>query len=111
MTPRWWTMLRGAARWLSRPRAEVDVQRRRAEACATCPSLRVYCEVHLAVRVAPRTGWCGRPGEAVEGEACGCLVLAEADDGTVEVAGRRMGPAGKATCEGETCPRGRWNET
>lgn len=114
----WTTALHGAALWLTLPDAAPEDAMRRMLFCAACPSRRDFTEDELwkeskvvgaIFRKAPRTAWCGRPGVAVEGNSCGCLVGREASAGestVLTIKGRPMVPDGKMAKAGAACPRG-----
>ncbi len=91
--------------------ASCDQMSERIVQCANCDSRKVKRETWTALFGGPRTSWCGEPFIAEEGKSCGCLVMAEADQGakvTITVHGREYEPAGKTVVASERCPRGKW---
>lgn len=107
--PRVWTMLKGAARYLTGTDATDAVQINRAERCLTCTG-RVRYHVPMlgyhwfcGERFIERTG----PSIPIDERTCGCLVLAE-EPCPLSINGVQIVPAGKTTKRDESCPRGKW---
>lgn len=106
-SPRWWTALKGAIRYLTGPEASDELSSIRAEKCCQCDARVRY---HLIGK-----GYYWTCGDAfvenMEGpvaeRSCGCLVLAE-EPCPLSVNGVQIVPAGKTTKERERCPRGKW---
>lgn len=135
--PRWWTCVKGAAKyleaWAAGDRAAPVERARRANTCAVCPALTRWRVPALAQSMgfAPVYYTCGereRDGEdvPVRERTCMCVVLAQAveaegetrEDDAAEgtlgrvthltVGGVAVESAGKVIVGSERCPRGNW---
>lgn len=117
---KFWRLIKGHLHNEFAPDKDTIQSWRDASECVDCPSLigfsedEIYEQLPPAAKMVwqapPKSYWCGKPGVARDGEACGCLVLAQTEVSSLTVNGIPVEPAGKTTKDGFGCPRGRFGD-
>lgn len=105
-----WAGLAGAAKYLAcRKRAGAE----QLAVCRTCETATVNYHKTFGLY----SLFCGKPLEAIDKTSCGCLLgtmrASDVPHGRLPEEVRRIVrlnviPAGKATCNGQRCPQGKW---